>query len=61
MNKTKFETLARTTGANKCIDFNWAYNLKESCMKDYSEKQILCTCCLLKGQKCDCMNLMDEV
>ncbi|MBQ8635314.1 hypothetical protein IJ425_04080 [bacterium] len=60
MNKAKFETLARTTGANKCIDFDWSYNLKGSCMKDYLSKRILQPCCLLKGQKCDCMNKANE-
>ena len=54
MNKTKFEQLAKKTGANKCLDFDWSYNLKESCMKNYLQEQTLCACVMLKGEKCDC-------
>lgn len=52
MKKEKFEKLARETGANNCIDFNWSYNLKESCMRDY-DNDILQPCLLLKGCKCN--------
>lgn len=31
MNKQKFEQLVKQTGANKCVEFNWSYTLKDSC------------------------------
>lgn len=56
MKKEKFEKLARETGANKCISFDWTYNKKQTCSKDYITKDILKPCVLLNGCKCEHFN-----
>ncbi len=53
MNTQKFIELARTTGANKCIQFEFTCKLKNSCARDYIEKGILQPCVVLKGGKCE--------
>lgn len=59
MNKEKFTNLARSTGANECIDFNWSLQIKNSCMKEF-QKDILLPCLLLQGKECDCMRRGNE-
>lgn len=53
MNKQKFEQLVKQTGANKCVEFNWSYTLKDSCERCYLESGILKPCVLLTGGKCE--------
>lgn len=56
MNKQKFEQLAKQTGANKCVEFNWSYTLKDSCERCYLESGILKPCVLLTGGKCEVLD-----
>lgn len=48
-NKIPYLELAKQTGANRCIYFNWSNNINETCYK--SDKDIN-KCLLLGGTKC---------
>jgi len=49
----QFEKLAKETGANKCLDFDWSYTIKDSCMRNYTKDGTFCPCVMLTGQKCE--------
>ena len=57
MNFKEFERLAKVTGANKCVHFEWSYTIKESCAKDYIEKGILQPCKFLQHKECNCIKV----
>jgi len=53
MNLQQFEKLAHETGAYKCLDFDWSYTLKDSCMRNYTKDGTYCPCVMLIGKECE--------
>lgn len=56
-NKIPYLELAKQTGANRCIHFNWSNNINETCYK--SDKDIN-KCLLLGGTKCNKSGVENE-
>ena len=52
MNKQEFKEKAKSTGASKCIYFNWSFDVDTTCEQTFLDEEILQKCVMLDGKKC---------